>query len=135
MKTFSGFLFVALVLAAPHLHGALSDRNIKTQQKLMAIAEEIFHSLSGMEKNEKKISLQEGGSGFVTDGCSQDFLTLNPNLQNLQEFKEDFDIEVSCRFYEGMRKPCTTISLKRTYPPYHHAYVKVCDFSDGNNCK
>ena len=136
MKTLPGTILLIVALAAqlPHLNAAPANRNqlqaMIASSKLMELAEAMFCLLP------RQVSLQseKTGRGFVTDGCSEDFLTLNSQLQNIQRYKEDFDIKVSCRTNTqtdgGQFKPCTYVILKRNYYPYHEVYVTLCDFSD-----
>ena len=121
---------VALTAQLPHLNAAPSNRNqlqaMIASSKLMELAEAMICLLPG----QANLQSQGTGHGFVTDGCSQDFLTLNSQLQDIQRFKEAFDIEVSCRThmhsYGGQLKPCTRVTLKKGYD----VYVDLCDFSD-----
>ena len=137
MKTFSGFVLVVIALAAqlPRLNAAPADKAVAASPNLMALAEVIICLLPG-QTNKEVASLQGFGTGpgFVTDGCSQDFLKLNPELEAIQTFKEQFDIEVSCRThmyrYGGQLKPCSRVTMKRNFYPFHDVYVDLCDFSD-----
>ena len=130
MKTLSGIvlLTISLVAQPPHLNAAPADDNkaMIASSKLMALAEAVICLLPG----ETSVQGQGTGRGFVTDGCSQDFLSLNSQLQDIQKFKKDFDIEVSCRThmhtYGGQLKPCTRLTLKKSYD----VWVDLCDFSD-----
>ena len=137
MKTLSGFILLTVALAAqlPHLNAAPAEKAVTASSKLMALAEAIICLIPG-QKNREAASVQSYGTGhgFVTDGCREDFLSINPQLETIQAYEEEFDIEVSCRThmhtYGGQLKPCTRVTLKRNYFPYHDVYVDLCDFSD-----
>ena len=91
MKTFAGLtVIIAIALAAqlPQLNAA-SYRD--ALMKMLATMAEL------QEDKTANADLQKFHHGGIsTIGCPQDFLQLNPNLEDLQTFKRDFGWEVDC---------------------------------------
>ena len=80
-----------------------------------------------MDEVKSQQVLLDDGNGFVNDGCN--FLEANPVLQNIQLYKDQFDIVVSCKWDPTKREPCTKIKMRRDSFPYDTVYVEICDFS------
>ena len=132
MKTLSqSILFViALAVHLPDLHGAPGSSNtLAISQELLKRAKEM-HYLQLRNERKEEVYFQQipgDGNGFVNDGCR--FLEANPVLQNVQSYKSQFDITVSCKWDSTKRKPCTNIDMRRDRFPYDLVYVEICDFS------
>ena len=111
MKKFSAFIVVAIALAAqlPYLSavsysGALS--------KLLGTTADL------QEEKKTNADLQQISptSGIVTSGCAQDFVQLNPNLEDLLTYRRHFDIEVTCL---AILNICTDLKVHIDGKTYH----------------
>ncbi|XP_064398484.1 uncharacterized protein LOC135345067 [Halichondria panicea] len=97
-----------------------------THEEAVAKLMTFFEALA-MVEGKDDVSLQS--SGFRTIGCHQDFLSINPSLHKLQQYGNQFDIEVSCVKHPGSWATCTRVTLRKAYD----TFVDLCDI--GGLCR
>ena len=89
MKVFSGFIILALVLAAlPHLNAAAPSG--LCQMLIGALLADRYGNQNGNQHQPIPTY------GISTNGCPQDMLQLNPVLSDLQTYGSQFGILVDC---------------------------------------
>ena len=132
MKTVSGVFLIAVALAAhlPQLHGApsIDIQDLTFLDELIGKAKEERCPLPQQRRN----PLLREGRGFVDTSC--DFMRENPDLENVQTYKDQFEIELECRNpYSWGRSYCTTISLRSIdFSPAISGRVRICDYSSNS---
>ena len=129
IKTVSGVFLLAVALAAhlPHLLGApsIDIQDLTFRDELLAKAEEEGCPLPQQRRNPFLREVQ----GFVDKGCG--FLRENPDLEIVQNYEDQFEIELECCSpYSWRRSYCTSISLRSIdFSPVISGSVRICDYS------
>ena len=109
---------IGLIVCALIIYNA-SGTHEEAVAKLMT-----FFEALAMVEGKDDVSLQS--SGFRTIGCHQDFLSINPSLHKLQQYGNQFDIEVSCVKHPGSWATCTRVTLRKAYD----TFVDLCDIGN-----
>ena len=113
MKTFSGFIIIAIALAAqlPYLTAAPYRDALMKMLATMAELQEEKTTNADLQQTYYRPSY-----GISTIRCPQDFLQLNPNLEDLQAYWRDFGIEVDC---SSSSVYCTDLQVHLDRKTYH----------------